>query len=484
MIGAVPRVLRVPCGSSVFREPAECMKLTTSRRLFNALMLVHFHDVHRYPDSPVFYRSLVRDYPLAVKGEGCWIEDENGKRYLDGVGGAYVATIGHGVREIGDAMAQQAGRLAYVSGAAFTNEAVEELCQKLVSRTPGMERAYIVGSGSEATEVALKLARQHWVESGCSSKHRIIALTPSYHGNTLLALSAGARESYRAHWQEWLTDVRRIPAPYAYRCGCNGAEDCPACSGTALEDAILEEGPDRVAAFMLEPVGGSSTGANVPRENYLPRVREICDRHDVLLIADEVLCGSGLTGSWTASAAFGVTPDILTLGKGIAGGYAPVSAVLTRDAIIEPIARGSGALLHAQTFSHHAVTCAAAVATLDYMDQHQLIDRCRRIGAVFHEKLAVLRKHPVVGDIRGRGLLAGIEFVANATSRVPLPRTQRFAERFARAALDEGLTVWPNVGHADGTNGDLAMLAPPFIITEAEIDEIVSRFTRALERTM
>ena len=440
--------------------------------------------MHRYPESPVFYRSLSRDFPLAVKGDGCWIEDENGKRYLDGVGGAYVATIGHGVREIGEAMARQASRLAYVSGAAFTNEPVEELCAKLVARTPGMDRAYIVGSGSEATEVALKLARQHWVEQGRHTKHRVIALNPSYHGNTLLALSAGARQSYRTLWKEWLTDFRRIPAPYAYRCGCHGAVDCPACSGTALEAAILDEGADNVAAFILEPVGGSSTGANVPRAEYLRTVRQICDRHDVIMIADEVLCGSGRTGTWTASESFGVVPDIITLGKGIAGGYAPVSAVLTRDEIIEPIARGTGALLHAQTFSHHAVTCAAAVATLDYFDRHQLIDRCRQQGVIFHDKLQSLREFDVVGDVRGRGLLAGIEFVADRATKEPFPRSSRFAERFARTAQDEGLMVWPNVGHADGTNGDLAMLAPPFIITEPDIDEIIVRFVRALDRIL
>ena len=439
--------------------------------------------MHRYPESPVFYRSLARDFPLAVKGEGCWIEDENGKRYLDAVGGAYVATIGHGVREIGEAMAQQAGRLAYVSGAAFTNEAVEALCARLVSRTPGMDRAYILGSGSEATEVALKLARQHWVERGLPEKRRVIALNPSYHGNTMLALSAGARQAYRTVWQEWLTDVIRIPAPYAYRCGCDGAEDCPACTGSALETAIVEEGADRVAAFMLEPIGGSSTGANVPRPDYLSRVREICDRHHVLLIADEVLCGAGRTGAWTASGSFGVVPDILTLGKGIAGGYAPVSAVLTRDAIIEPIARGSGALLHAQTFSHHAVTCAAAVATLDYLDRHHLIERCASMGVKLHERLQSLRGLRGVGDVRGRGLLAGVEFVADTGTKRPFDRSLRFAERFTRNAQDEGLIVWPNVGHADGTNGDLVMLAPPFVITEAEIGEIVTRFVRALERT-
>jgi len=440
--------------------------------------------VHRYPESPVFYRSLARVFPLAVRGEGCWIEDETGKRYLDAVGGAFVASIGHGIREIGEAMARQAGRIAYVSGAAFTNEAVEALCARLVARTPGMDRAYILGSGSEATEAALKLARQHWVESGRSSKHRVIALNPSYHGNTMLALSASARQTYRVHWPEWLTDVRRIPAPYAYRCDCRGAIDCPTCTGDALEAAILEEGADRVAAFIAEPIGGSSTGASVPREGYLRRVREICDRHDVLFVADEVLCGAGRTGTWTASQAAGVVPDIITLGKGIAAGYAPVSAVLTRDAIIEPIARGSGALVHAQTFSHHAVTCAASVATIDYLDKHKLVGRCRSMGVLFHERLRSLRALPGVGDVRGRGLLAGVEFVADVATRAPFPRALRFAERFTRVAQDEGLIVWPNVGHADGVNGDLAMLAPPFVITEPEIDEIIERFRKSLARTM
>jgi adenosylmethionine-8-amino-7-oxononanoate aminotransferase len=432
----------------------------------------------------VFYRSLARDFPLAVRGEGCWIEDDTGKRYLDAVGGAFVVSIGHGVREIGEAMARQAGRLAYVSGAAFTNEAVEELAARLVARTDGMDHAYILGSGSEATEAALKLARQHWVERGQPNKHRVIAVKPSYHGNTMLALSASARETYRKYWPEWLTDVRRIPAPYAYRCGCDGARDCATCSGDALESAIIDEGADRIAAFIIEPIGGSSTGASVPRDGYLRRIREICDRHDVLLIADEVLCGSGRTGTWTASGAMRVVPDIITLGKGVSGGYAPVSAVLSRNEIIEPIAHGSGALVHAQTFSHHAVTCSAAVAALDYMDKHGLVERCRKIGATFHEKLRALRDLPCVGDVRGRGLLGGVEFVADLATKAPFPRSHKFAERFVRTAQDEGLVVWPNTGHADGVNGDLVMLAPPFVVTEPEIDEMVERFARALTRTV
>ncbi len=434
---------------------------------------------HRYPESPVFYRSLTREYPLAVRGDGCWIEDDAGKRYLDAVGGAYVANIGHGVREIGEAMAAQASKIAYVNGTAFTNEGVEQLAERLVARSPALAHAYILGSGSEAVEAALKLARQYWVERGERQRDRVIALAPGYHGNTILALSASAREHYRAMWGDWLVDVRRIPAPYAYRCSCRDDASCDTCSGRVLEAAILEEGSDRVAAFILEPVGGSSTGATVPRDGYLRTVRETCSRHGVLLIADEVLVGAGRTGTWTASEQWGVTPDILTLGKGIGGGYAPVSAVLATREIVDTIARGSGALLHAQTFSHHAVTCAAAVATLDYLAKHQLVERCASMAPTFHEKLQQLRALPGVGDVRGRGLLAGIEFVADATSRAPFPRASRVAERFTRAAQDAGLIVWPNVGQADGTNGDLAMLAPPFIITEGEIDEIVERFSLA-----
>lgn len=440
--------------------------------------------MHRYPDSPVFYRSLVREYPRAVRGRGCWIEDDTGQRYLDAVGGAFVASIGHGVTEIGEAMARQAGRLAYVNGTAFTHDAVEELAGRLVRLTPGMDRAYILGSGSEAVEAALKLARQHWVERGRPGKHRVIALEPSYHGNTLLALSASARPHYRAYWPEWLADITRIPAPYAYRCACRGDAGCPACTGDALEDAIRREGAERIAAFIMEPVGGSSTGASIPRDGYLQRIRELCDHYDVLFIADEVLCGAGRTGTWVATQAEGVVPDITTLGKGIAGGYAPVSAVLARDAVIEPIARGSGALLHAQTFSHHAVTCAAAVATIDYIEHHRLVSRCQAMGRVLHQRLDQLRSLPGVGDVRGRGLLAGVEFVADAGTRATFPRRARVAERFTRNAQDEGLIVWPNTGHADGEHGDLVMLAPPYIIEEREIDEIVARFSRALGRTM
>jgi hypothetical protein len=446
---------------------------------------------HQYPDSHVFYRKLTRRYPLITRGEGCWLIDEDGKRYLDGSGGAFVTNIGHGVREIANAMAEQAARIGYLNGTAFTSEPVEQLARELAALAPrDLDKVYFLSSGSEAVEAALKLARQYWVETGHPTKHKIIALFPAYHGNTLLALSASAREHYKTYFREWLVDVVRIPAPYSYRCECGGLRAsakpgvpaCPICSGSALEDAIVAAGPENVAAFIAEPVGGSSTGAAVPNPDYFRRIREICEKYQVLFIADEVLTGAGRTGTWNAIEPYGVSPDIQILGKGITGGYAPLSAVLAPTRLIDPIARGSGSLLHAQTFSHHAVLCATGLAAVRYIKQHGLVARCAVMGRVFHQKLQALRELPHVGDIRGRGLLAGVEFVEDKEGRTPIPRTKKFAERFADAALDEGLMVWPNVGQANGTDGDLAMLAPPFVITEAEIDELVARFTRALEQ--
>ena len=443
--------------------------------------------LHRYPDSHVFYRKLTRTFPLITHGEGCWLVDAEGRRYLDGSGGAFVANLGHGVAEIGEALARQASKVAYLNGTAFTSEPVEALADELATlMPPALDKFYFLGSGSEAVEAALKLARQHWVESGRPSKHKVIALFPAYHGNTLLALSASAREHYKTYYREWLVDIHRIPAPYAYRCECGGGARgaaCPTCSGELLESAIREVGADNVAAFIAEPVGGSSTGHSVPSQEYFRNVRAICDRHDVLFIADEVLVGAGRTGTWAAIEQYGVVPDIMTFGKGITGGYVPLSCVAATRKVIDPIAKGSGALLHAQTFSHHPVLAAGGLAAVRYIKREKLVERCRAMGAVFHQKLAALRDLPHVGDVRGRGLLAGIEFVADKGSRAPFPRKEKVAERVAEAALAAGLMTWPNMGQADGTNGDLSCLAPPFIITEAELDELVTRFRAAYAQT-
>jgi len=441
---------------------------------------------YRYPDSHVFYRKLGRDFPRIVRGDGCYLYDENGKRYLDAVGGAYVANLGHSNPEIADALARQARSFGYLSGTAFTHGPVEELAAELAATLPGdLDKLYFLSSGSEAVEAALKLARQYWVESGKPGKHKIIALAPGYHGNTLLALSASAREHYKTMFREWLVDVHRVPASYPYRCRCRGQDpQCPVCSGAVLEDAIERLGSDTVAAFIAEPVGGSSTGASTPRPEYFHRIREICDRHRVLFIADEILCGAGRTGTWWSIEPYGVAPDIMTLGKGISGGYAPLSAVAAPERILDAIAGGSGDFLHAQTFSHHPVACAAGLAAVRYLKQHKLVERCSQLGVVLHQRLATLKALPHVGDVRGRGLLAGIEFVEDKATRAPFPRTARFAETFTHAALEAGLTVWPNVGHADGVNGDLVLVAPPFIITEGEIDEVVALLARALQDTL
>ena len=442
----------------------------------------------RYPDTGVFYRKLNRAFPRIVRGEGCWLFDSEGKRYLDACGGAFVANIGHGVAEVAEAVARQAGLVAYVNGTAFTHDSSEELAAELSALcAPALPdgKVYFLGSGSEAVEAALKLARQYWTETGAPGKTKIVALTPGYHGNTLLALSASAREHYKTYYRGWLVDVPRVPAPYAYRCRCRGEDPrCPVCTGDVLEEILRREGPETVAAFIAEPVGGSSTGGAVPRPGYFKRVREICDRYKVLFVADEVLAGAGRTGTWCAIEPFGARPDILTMGKGISGGYVPLSAVVAPIRILDPIARGSGGLLHAQTFSHHPVACAAGLAAVRYLRKNDLLARCARMGAALHERLKALSALPAVGDIRGRGLLAGVEFVRDKGSRAPFPRARKFAETFTQKAQDAGLVVWPNTGQAAGGEGDLVMLAPPFVVSEAELDELVSRFSSALKETL
>ncbi len=438
---------------------------------------------HRYPDTHVLYRNLAREYPLIVRGEGCWLVDQSGRRYLDGCGGAYVACLGHGVPEVVEAVAEQIRRVAYVSGMSFTNEAAEALADELAALSPpDLQHFYFLSSGSDAIEAALKLARQYWVELGRPEKDVVVTLTPGYHGNTMLALSAGAREHYKRYFRPWLIEMPRVPAPYAYRCPCRGHDAaCARCSGRALEEELVRIGPHRVAAFIAEPVGGSSTGAAVPRDDYWRTIRDICDRHEVLWIADEILVGAGRTGTWSALEPYAAVPDIQVMGKGMSGGYAPLAMVAAPRRIVDVLAGGSKALLHAQTFSHTPMMCAAGVAAIRYLRGHDLIARSAAMGRVLHRKLEALRGLSHVGDVRGRGLLAGIEFVADVESRAPFPRERRFAERFTAAAERAGLMVWPNTGHADGINGDLVVLAPPFIITEAEIDEIVARLRTALQ---
>jgi adenosylmethionine-8-amino-7-oxononanoate aminotransferase len=298
--------------------------------------------------------------------------------------------------------------------------------------------SYFLASGSEAVEAAVKLARQYHLESGRPGKWKVISRTPSYHGNTLAALALSGREHYRRIYGPLLLDFPRIPGPDTYR-----HPRSPASTGEALEAEILRQGPDTVAAFLFEPIVGSSAGAMVPSRAYHDRVREICRRHDVLLIADEVLCGMGRTGRWLACDHYDLVPDILVLGKGLNGGVAPLSAVVAQRRIVDTLAAGSGYFNHAQTYSHTPVICAAGLATLRYLKRERLVERCAALEDTFLGALESLRGLAVVGDVRGKGLLAGIELVADGATGRPLPRAERWAERFTADAFERGLVVWP-----------------------------------------
>ncbi len=435
---------------------------------------------HRFPDSAVFYRKLRHDFPLAVRAVGSWIEDDSGRRWLDASGGAVVANLGHGgplAGEIADAVAAEIRTLGYVNGTQFTHRAVEELARELTALTPGdLDFAYFLASGSEAVEAAVKLARQVQVESGRPGKWKVISRVPSYHGNTLAALALSGREHYRAVYGPLLLDLPRIPAPDLYR-DPQGA----AASGEALEAEILRQGADTVAAFIAEPIGGSSSGATVPSRAYWDEISEICRRHDVLLIADEVLCGMGRTGRMFACEHFDLVPDILVLGKGLNAGALPLSAVVARRPLVELLAAGSGAFNHAQTYSHQPALCAAGLATLRALAAERLVERVARLEAPFFGALGRLRGHAQIGDIRGRGFLAALEFVADRETKRPFDRALRFAERFTERAFANGLIVWPNAGNVDGTNGDLVIVAPPFTATEDELEEIVRRLDSTLK---
>jgi hypothetical protein len=444
-------------------------------------------------DGHVFYRKLNVELPLIVRGKGVYLYDDRGKRYLDGSGGAMVACIGHGVDEIADAIGAQARKLSYVNGTAFRNEPVERLADLLCEHAPrGVGKAYFLSSGSEAVEAALKLARQYHVERGEPQRRIIVARTPGYHGNTLLALSASARESYRRMYAPWLVDVTMIDAPYPYRAGSLG-EAAPAMTGEAFAQALERVGPSNVAAFIAEPVGGSSTGASVPQAGYYARIRELCDAHGILFIADEVLCGAGRTGKFFALERYlardgaPVVPDIITLGKSLNGGYAPLSALLVKTSIVETIARGSGSFVHAQTYSHNPLAAAAALATLRYVREHGLIERAELIGEKLQARLKTLLTQGegahIVGDVRGIGMLAAVELVADRETKKAFPRSMKVVETLVKECLAHGLVVWPNIGHADGHDGDLVMIAPPFTISIEEIDELTESLRSALAAT-
>lgn len=438
--------------------------------------------------SHIFPRHSKLNAPVAVGGEGCYLIDKSGKRYFDGSGGAAVSCLGHGDKQITEAVKGQLDKLAFAHTGFFTSEPAEELADLLIEHAPkGIERVYLVSGGSEATEAAIKLARQYHVERGAPQRRHLIARKQSYHGNTIGALSAGGNEWRRQQFAPILLDVSHISPCYEY--AFRGDDETAQAYGLRvaqeLEDEILRLGPDTVMAFMAEPVVGATLGAVPAVAGYFKRIREICDQYGVLLILDEVMCGMGRTGYLYACEAEGVTPDILCIAKGLGAGYQPIGAMLCSGHIYNTIADGSGFFQHGHTYVGHPVAAAAGVAVVRAILDRGLLARVREMGDKLQTALTqAFGQHPNVGDIRGRGLFIGLEIVEDRETKTPFDPALKIAARFKKTALNEGLVCYPMSGTRDGRLGDHIMLAPPFIMTDEQIDEIISCLRVSLAKVL
>ena len=433
----------------------------------------------------VFHRNLLTTPPVAVRGEGIWIEDAAGKRYIDASGGAAVSCLGHGHPDVVAAMHRQIDRLAYAHTSFFTTEVAEQLADQLVRTAPtGMSHAYFVSGGSEAVEAALKMARQYYLEVGQPERSHFIARRQSYHGNTLGALAVGGNEWRRRQFAPLLIDVTHVSPCYPYRDLQPG--ETPEAYGQRLarelDEAIQRVGPAKVLAFIAETVGGATAGVLVPVPGYLKAVREVCDRHGVLLILDEVMCGMGRTGTLHACEQDGVVPDLMTIAKGLGGGYQPIGAVLAQGQLVEAMSAGSGFFQHGHTYLGHAVACAAALAVQQVIERDGLLQKVQRGAQVLQALLAEkFAKHPHVGDIRGRGYFWGVELVAERAGKTPFDPARRLNARVKSEAFARGLLVYPMGGTVDGRYGDHILLAPPFIVTDDELALIVERLAQAVD---
>jgi adenosylmethionine-8-amino-7-oxononanoate aminotransferase len=432
----------------------------------------------------LYHKTWNVPYPKAVRASGVYIYDDEGRRYLDAVGGSYVVSIGHGVPEIGDAMAAQAKSLAFPYVGTFTTDAEIALGAAVIEMAPpGMQRAYFVSGGSEAFEVAIKFARKYQLIKGNQQRWRVAGRWQSYHGATIAALSASGHTGRRAQFQPYLLDFPHIDPPYCFRCPWESRyPGCGLLCAEDLERMITQVGSDTIAAFVCETITGASSGAVVPPAEYYPRIREICDEHDILFIADEVITGFGRTGANFALDHYGVTPDLMICGKGLSSGYAPLGAIVMSQKVAEAFdAADNSGLFTGYTYSGHPVSCAAGVAVLEYMKRHQLVERARVEGDWFHGQLQQrLRHHACIGDIRGRGLLVGIEFVADSADRSLYPATARFAERVVRLAWERGVILRSERGTIDGVRGEHLLLAPPLIISRPELTEVIDVLDYAL----
>jgi len=440
----------------------------------------------RDPDA-IFPRKFDVTYPVATRGEGVYLFGEDGKKYLDACGGAAVVTIGHGVTEVVDEIARTLRQLPYVHSSQFHTRTAAELAEALAPRFPGppqQGRVHFTSGGSEATETAIKIVRQYWLSRGETKRHKIISRWHGYHGTTLGALALSGNRLRRKPYEQMLPETHHISTCFCYHCPL-GLEfpSCALACAEELETAITEEGADSVGAFILEPVVGATSGA-VPPDGYLEKIRDICNRHGALLIVDEIMTGAGRTGKYFAVEHWGVVPEIILLGKGLSSGYAPLGAVLVGERVWRTIEKGTGTLHHGFTYQAHPPSLAAGLAVQRYLEKHGLVERARERGAYLAERLESLRELPCVGDVRGKGMLQTVEFVADAKTRQPLPAEARFVERLFESLRERGVLVYPMRGTADGPGapgaGEHIMIAPPFVIEEKEIDFLVAQLRETI----
>ncbi len=434
----------------------------------------------------VLHRNSLVQPPRAVAGEGIYIIDENGKRYLDASGGAAVSCLGHSDPDVRAAIIDQVGKLAYAHSGFFSSDPMEELADDLIAHAPtGMEKVYFVSGGSEAVEAALKMARQYFLEIGEPERKFVIARRQSYHGNTLGALSVGGNMWRRRQFEPLLIDASHVSPCYAYRDQQVGetAEDYGLRVANELEDAILALGEGQVAAFVAEPVVGATSGAVAAVPGYFKRIREICDQYGVLLILDEVMCGMGRTGTLHAIEQEGIAGDLQTIAKGLGAGYQPIGAVLVSGKIDRAIANGSGFFQHGHTYQGHATACAAALATQRVLRDRGLLDNVVKQGENLQNALVTqFADHPYIGDIRGRGLFRGVEFVADRQSKKPFDPSLKIHAKIKKAAFESGLMCYPMGGTIDGQRGDHVLFAPPYIVTEEQIGDIVALFAKTVDQ--
>ncbi|MEM6305717.1 MAG: aspartate aminotransferase family protein [Pseudomonadota bacterium] len=435
--------------------------------------------------SHIFPRHTRQAPPIAVGGQGCYLHDATGKQYLDASGGAAVSCLGHNDRSVVQAIKAQLDKVAFAHTGFFTSEPAEALADLLIEHAPAeLDRVYLVSGGSEATEAAITLARQYDVEKGEPKRGRLLARKQSYHGNTIGALSAGGNEWRRAQFGPLLLDVSHIEPCYEYRLRREGesAQDYGLRAAQALEEEILRRGPETVMAFMAEPVVGATAGAVPPAPGYFKHIRAICDKYGVLLILDEVMCGMGRTGNLFACDADGVSPDILCIAKGLGAGYQPVGAMLCTAQIYEAIEAGSGFFQHGHTYLGHPTAAACGLAVVQEILDRDLVTRVRTQGAALAERLmGTFGQHPHVGDLRGRGLFRGVELVEDRETKAPFDPARGVAGKIKKAAFDQGLICYPMSGTINGRQGDHVLLAPPFIIEDAQLDELTEKLSGAIE---